>query len=139
MIENLQFSFGFLVVSIIAYLALRSARPNADRSQEMAIDLSISSATNLLFWLLLYMIAQGLQDSTRILNTLNLVLDTRVIFVPWAFLSYGLVSLGFQLNRVSNGHVDWRIAVTSLVIGITAILGIYYYSTGIQVLPLSIP
>jgi len=140
MIENMQFSFGFLAVWILAYLMVRWFRPHAGRSQEVTIDLVSSSATNLLFWGILFGIVRYLQNSNEsLLNILNLVLDTRIILVPWAFLSYGLVSLGFQMNRVSQGHVDWRTAMTSIVILLTVVFSVYYYLTGIPVSPLGLP
>jgi uncharacterized Tic20 family protein len=140
MTENLGFSFGFLIVWGIAYLAVRELRPYARRSQEIAFDLVGGSAINTLFWLILLFISAFLQNlSGSFVNIINLVLDTRVILVPWAFLSLGLVSLGFQLNRGSNGQVDWRVATTLLVILSTIGFSLYYYLIGIPTSPLGLP
>lgn len=140
-VENLRFAFGFLVVWIIAYLVVRVSRPQAERSQEIAIDFVGGSAVNASFWLIILFISAFLQNSSSksFANIIDLVLDTQVILVPWAFLSYGLVSFGFQLNRVSRGQVDWRVAMTFLVILVTAVLSIYYYLMGIPTLPLGLP
>lgn len=140
MTENMGFSFGFLIVWVIAYLVVRGLRPGAKRSHEVAIDLVSGSAINTLFWLLLLVISASLQNSSEsFVSITNLVLDTRIIFVPWAFLSYGLVSFGFQLDRVSNGHVDWRVAMTLFAILFTLIFSVYYYLTGIPASSLGIP
>lgn len=140
MIENLQFSFGFLIVWVIAYVVVREWRPHAHRSQEVAIDLVSGSAINSLFWLLILVLSTSLQNSSEsFVKIINLVLETRIMLVPWAFLSYGLVSFGFQLDRRSNGHVDWRAAMTLSAILSTAMFGIYYYFTGIPTSPFGIP
>lgn len=138
--ENLQFSFGFLLVWIVAYVLLRWLRPEAKRSHEVAVDLIAGSTVNSAFWLALLFAATYMQNANEsFLSILNFVLDTRIIFVPWVYLSYALVAFGFQLNRVSRGHVDWRVALTLIVICLTVVFSVYYYLVGIFTTPFSFP
>jgi hypothetical protein len=138
--ENLAFSFGFMLVWVATYLSLRWLRPNAERSHEMTLDLVGGSAVNLLFWIVLFLIGKYLLNSNgSFFRVMDLVLDTRIVFVPWAYLSYALVAYGFQLDKVSNGQVDWRIGLIVLSVCMTLVFSAYYFVNGILVTSFGIP
>jgi hypothetical protein len=138
--ENLAFSFGFLLVWAAIYLLLRWLRPNAEKSHEMALDLVAGSAVNLLFWFVLLLFGTYLLNSNEsFFSIMDLVLDTRIIFVPWAYLSYALVAFGFQLDKVSKGQVDWRIGLILLAVCLTLAFSMYYFLNGIPATSFSLP
>lgn len=138
--ENLAFSFGFLLVWTAAYALLRWLRPNAERSHKMTLDLVGGSGVNLLFWFVLLLIGTFLLKSNEsFFSVMDLVLDTRTVLVPWAYLSYALVAYGFQLDKVSRGQVDWRIVLIILSICATLVLCICYLIAGIPATSFGIP
>jgi len=138
--ENLAFSFGFLLVWAAIYLLLRWLRPNAEKSHEMTLDLVAGSAVNWLFWFALLLFGTYLLNSNEsFFSIMDLVLDTRIILVPWAYLSYALVAFGFQLDKVSKGQVDWRIGLILLAVCLTLTFSMYYFFNGIPTTPLSLP
>ncbi|MCJ7559261.1 hypothetical protein MUO79_01420 [Candidatus Bathyarchaeota archaeon] len=140
MAENLAFSFGFLLVWAAIYLLLRWLRPNAEKSHEMALDLVAGSAVNLSFWFVLLLFGTYLLNSNEsFFSIMDLVLDTRIIFVPWAYLSYALVAFGFQLDKVSKGQVDWRMGFVLLSVCLTLVFSVYYFSNGIPTTSFSLP
>ncbi len=137
--ENLQLGLGFLLIWSIAYLFLIWQRPSAERSHKMTSDLALGSVVNLLFWFALYLFwAYALNSDRSFQAVMNLVLDTKIVLVPWAYLSYALVAFGFQLDKVSNGHVDWRSGLIISAICFTFVL-IAYYIIGIPAAPIRIP
>lgn len=138
--ENLAFSFGFLLVWAAIYLLLRWLRPNAEKSHEMALDVVAGSTVNLLFWFVLLLFGTYLLNSNEsFFSIMDLVLDTRIIFVPWAYLSYALVAFGFQLDKVSKGKVDWRIGLILLAVCLTLAFSVYYFLNGIPTTSFSLP
>jgi hypothetical protein len=140
MSENIEFSTGFFFLWVTVYLLLRLVRPNAVKSHEMTLDLVLGSGVNWLFWfVLLLFAAYALNSNPSFLSIMNLVLDTRIIFIPWTYLSYTLVAFGFQLDKVSKGHVDWRTGLIFVAVFSTFAFSIYYCLMGIPTTPFSFP
>ena len=112
----------------------------AEKSHEMALDLVAGSAVNLLFWFVLLLFGTYLLNSNEsFFSIMDLVLGTRIIFVPWAYLSYALVAFGFQLDKVSKGKVDWRIGLILLAVCLTLAFSVYYFLNGIPTTSFSLP
>jgi hypothetical protein len=138
--ENLAFSSGFLLIWIVVYIWVRWKRPNAEKSHKMTSDLAVGSAINFLFWFALLLLGKYLLNSNEsFFRIMDLVLDTRIILVPWAYLSYALVAYGFQLDKVSGGKVDWRIGLIIFAICLSTAFGVYYFLTGIPAASLDLP
>ena len=138
--ENLVFSFGFLIVWAAIYLLLRWVHPDAEKSKEMTLDLAAGSAVNFLFWFALLLLGTySLNSNESFFRIMDLVLDSRIIFVPWAYLSYALVAFSFQLDKVSRGKVDWRNGLILLAVCLTLIFSAYYYLNGIPATPFELP
>jgi len=137
--RSFLFSVSMLVWAV-TYLLLRWLRPNAERSHEMTLDLVGGSGVNLMFWFALLLIGKYLLNSNgSFFRIMDLVLDTRIVFVPWAYLSYALVAYGFQLDKVSRGQIDWRNGLILLSVCLTLIFCAYYFVDGIPVTSFGIP
>jgi len=139
-IENLLVSWGLFIGIVFFHWWICREHPNARRTQEVVEEFVKGSGINALFWSMLLGVAFMLGESNRTLwDVIALVLETRILFVPWAIWSLVVIPLAFAIDEHSRGQIDYRVSAIVMFSLLTLVLGFYYYSIGIPMNPISFP